>query len=61
MVDIDTSLEAATERAQQKRAHIRHRLFGMKFVSDSSFPSASDAPVEVHDSASMETRPLRRR
>lgn len=61
MVDIDTSLEAATERAQQKRAHIRHRLFGMKFVSDSSFPTASDAPVEILDSASMETRPLRRR
>jgi hypothetical protein len=51
---------ASNDRSQQARALVRHRLFGMKYVSDVS-GSSDGHPVEIMDSTSMETRPLRRR
>lgn len=52
---------AGTDR-WQSRSHVEHRLYGMKRVSECScHPSGSGVPVEMLDSTSMETKPLRRR
>ena len=49
----------AGSHPQQAQSHLRQRLYGMKHVC-CCYPAAS-APVEVLDSSSMETKPLRMR
>jgi hypothetical protein len=52
---------AGTDRGQS-RSYVEHRLYGMKRVSECScHPSGGGVPVEMLDSTSMETKPLRRR
>jgi len=48
-------------QAQMARSLLRHRLYGMKYVSECSCHPSADHPVEIMDSTTMETRPLRRR
>jgi hypothetical protein len=52
---------AANDRSQQAPAHIRQRLYGMKHLAECSCHPSAGPPVEILDSTSMETRPLRRR
>jgi hypothetical protein len=53
---------AGTDRWQQSGSYVERRLYGMKRVSECScHPSGGGVPVEMLDSSSMETKPLRRR
>jgi hypothetical protein len=63
MRDLPSSLQApaANDRSQQSGALLRHRLYGMKYVSDFTLDRSGGAPEEILDSTNMETRPLRQR
>jgi hypothetical protein len=52
---------AADHRSQQARAVAGDELHGTAHVSDGSDALSDGQPVEIMDSTSMETRPLRRR
>lgn len=61
MLDIPSSDGEQVDRSQNMRARILHHLYGMKYVSECSCHPSAGSPVEILDSTSMETRPLRRR
>jgi hypothetical protein len=61
MRDIPSSDGEQGNRSQHMRARILHRLYGMKWVSECSCHPSAGHPVEILDSTSMDTRPMRRR
>lgn len=62
MRDTNSSPFAPAGSDRQSRSYVEHRLYGMKRVSECScHPSGGGVPVEMLDSTSMETKPLRRR
>jgi hypothetical protein len=59
MRDLPSALLAPAANDRSQQARVLHRLYGMKVVTDSDL--SGGCPVEILDSTSMDTKPLRRR